>query len=219
MRSVTHLDEISQVLLPLPLAFLYLIHFLVGCFVTSFRTEVVVKSSGALEPLPFCVFDVTVPRTRGANVFPTLTASAKGASATRTYAPVCESGAKMSIRSLAEDWTAWIFVQGVHIDPVMSSIRATSTSLVAPWVPVLVQATLGQSADVAVAVVTTQPKPLVEQPIGAPASTFLWNSEFSTLKNGVFTHDVAVTVNCVLELFGENCSVELTTSVGLAWLK
>src|SRR6476661_3771645 len=123
----------------------------------------------------------------------------------------------MSIKSLAADCTAWIFVQGVHIDPVMSSIRATSTLLPPPPLPV--QATLGQSADVAVAVVMTQPKPLVEQPAGAPAATFLLNNDLSTLRNGVFTHDVAVTVNWVLELLGENCSVELTTSIGLAWLK
>ena len=70
--------------------------------------------------------------------------------------------------------------------------------------------------DVAVAVTMTQPKPLVEQPAGAVTEAFLWTRELRTLRNGVFTHEVAVTVNCVLELLGENCSVEQTTSVGLA---
>ena len=54
----------------------------------------------------------------------------------------------MSIRSLAADWTAWIFVQGLHIEPVTSSIKEISTLLPPEEFPV--QALLGHRAAVAV---------------------------------------------------------------------
>ena len=59
---------------------------------------------------------------------------------------------------------AWIFVQGLHIDPVTSSIR--ETSMLVPPLLVPMQEALGQSAAVAVVVTITQPKPLVWQPVG-----------------------------------------------------
>ena len=86
--------------------------------------------------------------------------------------------------------------------------------LVPPLLPV--QAALGQSAAVAVLVTTTQPKPFDWQPAGAPAVAFFRTMEFRTLRNGVFTHEVAVTWNAVLLEFGENCRALLTTSLGLA---
>src|SRR5690349_2406808 len=99
----------------------------------------------------------------------------------------------MSIRSLAALLTASIFVHGSHIEPVTSSISATSTLLPPPPPPT--QATLGHSAAVAVEVITTHPKPLLWQPLGAPDAAALWKSELRTLRNGVLTHEVAVTVN------------------------
>jgi len=68
--SVTHLDEITQVgVVPFTLGYLR--------FCRVGWTEVLVMS----EPVSVCVPEVTVPRTNGASVLPTLTASANGASA------------------------------------------------------------------------------------------------------------------------------------------
>jgi hypothetical protein len=88
-----------------------------------------------------------------------------------------------------------------------------------PPPPLAVHAALGHSAAVAVVVIVTQPKPLAWQPAGAPLAGVLATMELSTLRKGVFTHDVAVSVKAVLVEFGENCSAELTTSFGFAWLK
>ena len=81
----------------------------------------------------------------------------------------------MSIRSLAADWTAWIFVQGLHIEPVTSSIMEISTLLPPAELPV--QVLLGHRAAVAVLDTMTQPKPLAWQPAGAPWEAVLWAIE------------------------------------------
>ena len=41
----------------------------------------------------------------------------------------------------------------------------------------------------------------------------------STLRNGVLTHDVAVTLNSVCCVFGENAMARGEHVVGLAWSK
>ena len=117
------------------------------------------------------LFAVTVPRTTGASVVPTLTASANGASATLRVELLWSAHTTMSIRSLAAALTASIFVQGLHIEPVTSSIREISTLLPPPPLPV--QASLGHSAAVAVVVTMTHPKPLLAQAVGAPCAASL----------------------------------------------
>src|SRR5581483_10971682 len=120
----------------------------------------------------------------------------------------------MSIRSLAAVLAASILEQGLHMEPVTSSMSATSTLL--PPLPLLVQAALGHSAAVAVVVMLTQPKPLPWHPAGAPGWEPCSVNILRTLKNGVLTQELAVTVNAVLSALGENCSVDVTTSLGLA---
>ena len=163
MRSVTHLEWICQVQLSVPLVvqppllrpltLLNLIHFFVGWFVTSFNTEVEVKSRERARPE---LFAVTVPRTSGASVVPTFTASANGASATLDVYWLWSSQTTISIRSLAAFLTASIFVHGLHMEPVTSSI--IETSMLLPPLLVPMQDVLGQSAAVAVVVRPTQPK-------------------------------------------------------------
>src|SRR5581483_11438452 len=123
----------------------------------------------------------------------------------------------MSIRSLAAALAASILEQGLHMEPVTSSISAISTLL--PPLPLVVQAALGHRAAVAVVVMLTQPKPLPLHAVGAPGCAPCSVTILSTLRNGVLTHELAVTVNAVLSALGENCSVDETTSLGLAWLK
>ncbi len=108
------------------------------------------KACGAFEPVPLLVFVVTVPRTSGASAVPTLTASANGASAILALNWLWSSQMTMSIRSLAADLRSSILVQGVHMEPVTSSISDTST-LDPPLPPTL-------SSAVAVVFSGTQPK-------------------------------------------------------------
>ena len=143
MRSVTHLDEITHVLVPNPLALGKLIHLLVGCLDVSDMSPLE-KTCGLDELLL-----VTVPRTSGARVVPTLTASANGARATLEVNWLWSSQTTISIRSLAADLAASIFEQGVHMEPVTSSISDTST-FDPPLPPTL-------SSAVAVVFIWTQP--------------------------------------------------------------
>jgi hypothetical protein len=88
---------------------------------------------------------------------------------------------------------------------------ATST-LLPPSPPAL-------SSAVEVVVNLTQAKKLAWHALGAPLSGAFLIIKSREPKNGVFTQDVAVTVNAVWAELGENCSVELTMFFGLVWSK
>ena len=115
---------VVQPLLLLPLTLRNLIHLFVGWFDVLVRAELEVNSCG-LD----CRLLVTGPRTFCVSVVPTFTASANGASAILDVYSLWSSQTTMSIRSLAAFLRASILVQGVHMEPVTSSIIATSTLL------------------------------------------------------------------------------------------
>jgi len=102
-------------------------------------------------------------------------------------------------------------VQGLHIEPVTSSLNDTST-LLPPSPPAL-------SSAVEVVVSLTHLKTLPWHALGAPDCASFLMMKSSALRNGVCTHDVAVTVKAVCAELGENCSVELITFFGLLWSK
>jgi len=74
---------------------------------------------------------------------------------------------------------------------------------------------LRQICAVAVETTLVQAKELL-QAGGASLAGVPGAIKSSTDRNGVFTHDVAVTVNSVCCVFGANAMLVCTTSVGLA---